>query len=356
MTAHAVLSLLAALSLLSPISVESAQEEERNGLVSSVIAMMREQIERAPIGGSAELLAAISADAGLEAAETRHRLLALIDSLDAARIGKTEAWQELTRSGQPKIEPKKADRFLKSLVTESRKILKKEGADYSLDHKLNEASAKAKLTADEGREFLERLLGSPSAADSWKLPARFGLRVTVEMPRFAWGYTALGSTETERRKNLAESISQKLQNPDNKFAQFFHSNDAADIADRLMTITSRISQALVLDLPGATRIKWAIDTPSPTLQPEYELAIEPIFGIDRILPEADGSRAGHWRLRLWGPADLVHIETGRRLFRDSVTLAQNHEPGNEEEMIDQFFAGFAEVVRLQLEELLAGNR
>ena len=356
MTAQRIRSVFGVICLLLPLRSECAEPEERT-FASSVLTTVREHCQRAPIGGSTSLVTAIAEETGLSETDARQELLALLDTLDAARTGKTDLWRGITESGQPQMEPKTAARFLKYVLSESRKILNKEGADYSLDHKLNEASRKAKLTSDEGREFLVRLLGSSSEADSWILPAKFGLLVKVKFPQFSW-YIARGSTNTEKRKELVESISLKLPNQDNTFVPFFQSNDPDEIGDRLITIRSRISHALVLDLPGSTRIKWAINLPSPSLQPEYELAITQILGIFRVSPGGEEGQAGYWLLELHGTVELVHIETGRHLFRDSVFVPQYHEIGigNYEEIFDQISVAFAEAVRVQLDDHFAGNR
>ena len=149
-------SSLAGICLLFSIRVASAEPEVGTGFVSSALATAYKLCQSAPIGGSVALLTAIAEDAGLNEADARQQLRALIDSLDSARARKTDLWQDITEIGQPQVESRKAARFLKHLIAESQTILRKEGADYSLDHKVAEASRKAKLTVLEGPALLAR--------------------------------------------------------------------------------------------------------------------------------------------------------------------------------------------------------
>ena len=203
-----------------------------------------------PSGGSSQaLMEALMEGSGLEESEVRHRLLALLDRLDAARQEQSEVWKDLISMGKKKVSAKQATRFLRELIQEARKKLGKKG-DYVLRSIVVRAAEKARMMPYQGKDFLLAALsagaGGP-AGNSSDLPEKIGV--------------------------LVEGQSSYPIDPTG-FADLLRTAEDKLNYTKIKDIHVPIRAFLVQELAESQHIKWALEKTHPRLQPDCQLFFE----------------------------------------------------------------------------------
>ncbi len=124
---------------------------------------------------------------GVGGSDVRKGMLALLDSLEAERKGKSEKWQRIRTSGGTHVKPRQVDKLLKELTKRTRKVLEN-NEDETLGSLLQHGAKKADVPDYRARAVLLRALEVPtdSAAVFLGFPAKVTILLemtTLEMTR-----------------------------------------------------------------------------------------------------------------------------------------------------------------------------
>ncbi len=128
---------------------------------SQLLTLGHARLTAPEMGRSDDFLKELGVLTGFEVAEVRSNLLALTDSLEVRRKGKTADWEALLALRPEGVEKREAEDFLKHLLKESRKLVKEEEESRSLGAAIKKAGRRAQLSYD-GQALLLDLIGEPS--------------------------------------------------------------------------------------------------------------------------------------------------------------------------------------------------
>ena len=289
-----------------------AAQEHGKSFRQTALSVLQQRLQQTDPGVSGAVLKRIAHETTLSEAETRQRLLALLDTLEAARQGQTAVWQQVLSMGGEAVSPKEVGEFLGQLIKESRKVLRQE-MDISLGYILTRATKKAKLPI-KGKILLVQVLtlglDAPAASvqsessevDSLveAMPVKIGLMVEA--------HSDYGNHSIKR---------QAERNPRGYSGYtFLRTNQIDTVVEKMTNIHRFIFPHLLQELPRSPHIRWVVEDSTVHLKPAYLLSFEAIWlGFDS--PNR-GSRNRVLMPCVTAKFELQHLASGAVLFRSWV--------------------------------------
>ena len=298
---------------------------------SRLLALGHARLTAPKMGRSADFLKELGALTGFEVAEVRSNLLALTDSLEVRRKGKTAAWEALLALRPEGVEKREAEDFLKHLIKESRKLVKEEES-RSLGAAIKKAGRRARLPYD-GQALLLGLIGDPSRRSPPARPAGSKVGILVDARPF------LLRENSPREDRLEAMRAYLLGKPDNNYYMFFGVRTPQEVLDKSDELFAAVKDALVEALPRSGKVKWAVATAGNRLQPDYRLEVRYRY---------DLSNPGQTEIEEWmigfsvTKVGLIDVEADSRVFHEGGYGVQLPIRPGEEGNIERAAAGLAE--------------
>ena len=123
---------------------------------------------------------------GMGGTDVRKGMVALLDSLEAERKGKTEEWERIRTLGGTQVKPKQVDKLLRELTKRTRKVLEN-NEDETLGSLLQHGAKKADVPDYRARAVLLQALVEDEIVELWKveMPPVLIMRVPPVYPHDA---------------------------------------------------------------------------------------------------------------------------------------------------------------------------
>ncbi len=239
--------------LLAIPAVTTAQVDLRQ----QVLEALGDQLKRPDPERSHAFLDRLSNDTGLEVADLRPRLRALLNQLQTQRKSKSPAWMELISLGGRRATPKNVDKLIRELRKRADKILKKKG-DYSLSDLLSDAAKRADDMPDyRARAILLSAIGvnPDTVAVFTGLPERVGMMLRV------------------RSFSAGESDVVKLS-PLYGNSNLPPAGVGAGTPLGRKAVTDPMAYYLRREMEASNLVKWVVIAPTPRVEPDCALHLD----------------------------------------------------------------------------------
>ena len=213
------------------------------GVAYQTIAFLQELLRAPTLGGTKAALRRLAEETSCEEPALRSRLVALVDSLDRKRVGKTEGWKRLTAVRPPGVEEKVAEKFLKYLLKESRDTLEKD-SDRPLWSLVNKAGLRAGMSYD-GQTFLSFLLARMEQPEVTAADKAAPVSVVVEERPHYYGRFDLSVEERIPVEKQIDNMQTSLRlEPENSYF-----GEEAEIASEFASRITRFVDSSFESLP-----------------------------------------------------------------------------------------------------------
>jgi len=290
---------------------------QQSDFQQQTVAVLRQYLQQAD-SRSGEVLEELAREAGLAEAEVRARLLGMLDTLEVRRKQGAQVWEGLVHSGGEQVPAKAAEKFLRRLVGEGRRVLGRQG-EYSLGEMVEKAAQQAQIPAYRGREFLLRLLNEGPAVPSASLPEKVGLLVEVRSEiEDEQGYWYVRTAEG---KHVGVT--------------------SANLLDFLLPL-------LLQELQSSPHVRWVVTDSTAALKPDCWLVLE----LDKLEPPRGYSGEdpiGRYTTKYLTGSVVLYDPTGQvELYRQALRVNQYTYIGEPERNLNsgsQFMADIASKVR-----------
>ena len=230
--------------------------QDRVPLHSALYATLQQQFAQQDPIYSHDILKQISEQSGIDPAELRPSLIALLDSLEAQRENESDAWAALLLQGSPDITPERTRKLIGYLVKEGRKVLINKN-NILLEKGVKKAARKAKVPFFQSRSYILKSL--------------------------EWAHVVNG----EQKEREIKPIGFLVGGHTNRFEValdplflFFETEDEAFVREQVREVQRFIIPAMVRRLPESEAILWAVREreSNALVVPDYHLRV----GVDNF--------------------------------------------------------------------------